>query len=142
MSAIVPHRLTCFLIIDDVKAIRAQMKRNLKKHGFGGKMFEAEDGDEAIETLEKYKDHRDAPEFIICDIEMPKLNGIEVLKWIRTDSFYNKVPFLMVTTLGEVDNICEAVESGTDEYIVKPWDMETLLERINRCWKKRSEVNL
>jgi two-component system chemotaxis response regulator CheY len=132
----IPPRLTSYLIADDLDSIRTQMKRNLKKLGFEGKKFEAVDGKEAIDILEKYKDHRDAIEFIICDFEMPKSTGIDVLNWVRQNEFYKNTPFLMVTTKSEVDNICEAVEGGTDEYIIKPWDLETLLKRIETCWNK------
>ena len=131
-----PQRMTTFLLIDDQEGIRSQMRRNLKKVGFEGKKFQAENGKQAIEVMEKNREHRDEIEFIICDIDMPDMNGIEFLKWTRSDEYYSKIPFLMVTTLSEVDNICEAIEAGADEYIVKPWDNETLHERILTCWKK------
>ncbi|MBT7608437.1 MAG: response regulator [Bacteriovoracaceae bacterium] len=135
-----PPRLTNILIIDDVESVRLEMRRNLKKIGLEGKRFQAENGKEAISFLEKYKDHRDAPEFIVCDIEMPEANGLEVLNWVRSDSFYKKTPFLMVTTIDQIDIICEAVNLGSDEYIVKPWDLDTLKQRVAHCWNKYKQV--
>jgi two-component system, chemotaxis family, chemotaxis protein CheY len=131
-----PQRMTTFLVIDDMENIRAQMRRNLKKLGYEGKRIQAENGVQAIEIMQEFRDHRDEVEFIICDIDMPEMNGIEFLKWTRKDDYYSKIPFLMVTTLSEVDNICEAIEAGADEYIVKPWTLEMLQERILTCWQK------
>ena len=136
-----PPRLTNILIIDDIESVRLQMRRNLKKIGLEGKRFQACDGKEAVDFLEKYKDHRDQPELIICDIEMPEMNGLEVLDWVRSDDLYKNTPFLMVTTRSEMDTICQAVEMGTDEYIIKPWDLDTLKERVAHCWNKYKRPN-
>ena len=67
---------------------------------------------------------------LLSDINMPGMNGLEVLKEIRADSRYGKVPVMMVTTESERANIVKAVQAGADNYLAKPFASEDLVTRI------------
>lgn len=72
------------------------------------------DGFESLEILKKYK-----PDFILLDIVMPKMDGFEVLKYIKKDSELKKIPVLMLTNLGNKEDIDKAMSLGAESYIIK-----------------------
>jgi two-component system chemotaxis response regulator CheY len=118
------------LVVDDFPTMRRIVKTLLKQNGFSN-FIEAEDGEEAYETLKKNPDI----EFIVSDWNMPKMTGIELLKTVRADPKFKHLPFLMVTAEAEKENIIEAVKSGVSNYVVKPFTGQTLAEKLAKIFK-------
>lgn len=115
------------LVVDDFPTMRRIVKTLLKQNGYSN-FVEAEDGEMAYKLLQQHGDF----EFIVSDWNMPKTTGLELLKMVRADPKFKHLPFLMVTAEAEKDNIIEAVKSGVNNYIVKPFTGQTLKEKLDR----------
>lgn len=116
------------LVVDDEPFMRSLIKRLLVELEIT-KAWEAADGDEA---LRKVKEVEGALDLIICDLEMPKMDGIEFVKRLRElTGFPNaSIPVLIVTGHSEVESVKEAVEAGIHGYLVKPVSKAALEKRI------------
>jgi two-component system, chemotaxis family, chemotaxis protein CheY len=118
------------LVIDDFSTMRRIIKNILKQLGYT-ELEEAEDGEHALSKL------REKPvQFIISDWNMPKMDGLELLKNIRNDSQLKEIPFLMVTAESEKENIMAAIGAGVSNYIVKPFTAEILKEKMDKVLEK------
>lgn len=120
------------LLVDDVGSMRSVIKSFL----IDGKyelVDEACDGAHALQLLERRK-----YAVVICDLEMPKVNGIELLKKIREAKKMRHVQFIMVTTHNEENKIKEAINAGVDDYIAKPFQALSLLSKVEKAFEKRS----
>ncbi len=117
------------LIVDDFATMRRILKNILKQLGFKN-LLEADDGTTAMETLEK-----NDIELIISDWNMPKMTGLELLKWVRANKKYAKTPFLMVTAEAQKQNVIEAVQAGVSNYVVKPFTAEAISEKLKKILK-------
>lgn len=114
-----------FLVIDDMPAIRRMLRQMLLLLGVTGRIGEASDGVEAWDIL------KDIPhDVIICDINMPRMNGLELLRVMRSSRRYDTTPFLMIT--GEVSEeiVAVAAESEVDSYLLKPFQIAALENRL------------
>ena len=116
------------LVVDDFASMRNIIKGLLNQIGFQN-IEEAKDGSTALEKLKIGKF-----DLVICDWNMPKVPGIEVLKAIRNDPRLKDLPFLMVTAEAKKDNVMEAVKAGVNQYIVKPFTAETLKKKIEKIF--------
>jgi len=116
------------LVVDDIATMR-RIVRNILKHLGYNNVFEADDGTSAVEILKKEK-----IQFIISDWIMPQMPGIELLKTVRGTEEWKSIPFLMVTAAGQKENILEAVKLKVNNYIVKPFTHEVLMEKINKIF--------
>ncbi|MFP3866890.1 MAG: response regulator [Desulfobacteraceae bacterium] len=114
-----------FLVVDDMPAIREMLRHMLVQLGVQGVIAEAGDGLEAIDKLKET--HLD---FIICDINMPRLNGIELHQWVRSSREFQNIPFLMITGEVSEETVAAAVKSGLDGYLLKPFHLTSLKNRI------------
>ena len=114
------------LVVDDFSTMRRIIKGALKKAGFSN-IIEAEDGKIALKELQKQKIG-----LIFSDWNMPNMNGLELLKAVRSDEKLKDIPFILVTAEGQKDNVMEAIKSGVSNYIVKPFTTETLKEKIEK----------
>lgn len=112
------------LVVDDFPTQRKLIKRTLFDLGFEN-VAEAVDGVDALEKL-KAEDF----ELIICDWNMPRMMGIELLRIVRADGRLNKLPFLMVTAEARKENIIEAAKAGVSNYIAKPFTLESFQEKM------------
>ncbi len=117
------------LIVDDFATMRRILKNILKQIGFKN-ILEADDGTTAVEVLEKIDVN-----LIISDWNMPKMTGLELLKHVRADAQYKKVPFLMVTAEAQKQNVIEAVQAGVSNYVVKPFTAEAISEKLAKILK-------
>ncbi len=114
------------LIVDDSSTMRMLVKRTLRMAGFTDlKLVEAENGIEALEVVAS-----ESPNLVLCDWNMPEMTGIELLREIRDDISLKEVPMLMVTTEAKKESIVAAVEAGVNNYIVKPFNAETLRTKM------------
>jgi two-component system chemotaxis response regulator CheY len=116
------------LVVDDFATMRRIVKGVLKQLGFSS-IVEAEDGSGALETLKKEK-----VGLIISDWNMPKMSGLDLLKWVRGHDEFKDMPFLMVTAEAQKENILEAVKAQVSNYIVKPFTAETMNEKIEKIF--------
>lgn len=117
------------LIIDDSKLVHSHLVPPLSNAGYV--VLEAFDGKEGLEMARSNK-----PELIICDIEMPIMNGFEVCSAIRNEPSISDTYIIMSSTLGSQSDIQKGFHSGVDEYITKPVVIGELLERINRHFRQ------
>jgi two-component system chemotaxis response regulator CheY len=117
------------LIVDDFPTMRKIVKSVLKQLGYQN-VAEAEDGQIALNMLK----HNPHIEFVVSDWNMPNMTGIELLKAVRADPKLKHLPFLMVTAEADKDNIVEAVKSGVNNYIVKPFNAATMKEKIEKIF--------
>jgi len=115
-------------VVDDFASMRNIIKGLLNQIGFQN-IEEAKDGSTALEKLKIGKF-----DLVICDWNMPKVPGIEVLKAVRNDPRLKDLPFLMVTAKAKKDNVMEAVKAGVNQYIVKPFTAETLQKKIEKIF--------
>jgi two-component system chemotaxis response regulator CheY len=100
----------------------------LKQLGFQ-RINEAQDGLDAWNMMQET-----AIDFVVTDWNMPKMNGMELLKTIRSDSKYSSIPVLMVTAEAEKENIVQAIQAGVSNYIVKPFTAEILKEKLEKIF--------
>ncbi len=113
------------ITIDDSSTMRRIIKNTLQRIGYGSDVLEAEDGKQALDVLSQNK-----VDLIITDWNMPNMDGLTFVKKIRSASEWNDVPIIMVTTEAAKEDILEALKSGVNNYIVKPFTPEVLKEKI------------
>ena len=113
-----------FLVVDDFSTMRRIVRGLLKEMGCD-KIEEAEDGSAALKALRTTKF-----DFVVCDINMPVMNGFEFLKAAKADDSLKNIPFLMVTAEARKEDIVLAAQSGAAGYIVKPFTKAILEEKI------------
>lgn len=119
------------LIVDDFSTMRRIVNNLLRDAGFG-RVYEAEDGVEALRKLE-----RESFQFIISDWNMPNMTGIELLQAVRRSPKLHGLPFLLITAEARKENIVEASQAGADGYIVKPFTSATLMQKIEGILKRK-----
>lgn len=120
------------LVVDDFPTMRKIVKSVLGQLGYKN-ITEAEDGQEALGMLKA----DDRFQFVVSDWNMPNMTGIELLKSVRADAKLKHLPFLMITAEAEKDNIVEAVKSGVNSYIVKPFNAGTMKEKLEKIFANR-----
>ena len=102
------------------------LSRILKQ--FGYEVDQAKDG---IEALGKVKMWSKPADLILLDWNMPGLSGVEVLREIRGDAAFQATRIVMVTSEGELERVAEALDSGADEYVMKPFTAEMLRDKLH-----------
>jgi two-component system chemotaxis response regulator CheY len=112
------------LVIDDSRAMRSMLARIVRELGY--EVVEAADGREALQKL------RDGlrPRFALVDWNMPKMNGLEFVESVRQSAQHGDVALMMVTTEIESAQVMRALEAGADEYLMKPFTREALIEKL------------
>lgn len=119
-----------FLIVDDFSTMRRIVRNLLKEIGYTN-AEEAEDGQAALSKLKNGKF-----EFVVSDINMPNMNGFELLTQIKSDAALKHLPVLMVTAEAKKEDIVTAAQAGASGYIVKPFTKATLEEKVNKIIAK------
>ncbi|MFT7486236.1 MAG: two-component system chemotaxis response regulator CheY [Candidatus Paceibacteria bacterium] len=112
------------LVIDDSKAMRTILKGILKNLGFN--VFEAGDGVEALEQMNSVDDIVLA----LVDWNMPNMNGFDFVKEVRSSPVFDSTKLMMVTTEAEMQRVIAAIEAGADEYLMKPFTRDAVLEKL------------
>ena len=121
-----------FLIVDDFSTMRRIVRGLLKEMGCPN-ADEAEDGVVALNMLKSGRF-----DFVVSDINMPNMNGFELLKAIKADDGLKHLPVLVVTAEARKEDIVLAAQSGAAGYIVKPFTKATLEEKVNKIVQKLS----
>lgn len=123
---------TRVLIVDDMMTMRKIVARSCKDIGFTD-ITEAADGLKAWEALS----NATTPfGLVISDWNMPNCTGLDLLKRVRADNRYAKVPFVLLTAESEGHQVAEAVKAGVDNYIVKPFTPELLKNKLADTHKR------
>lgn len=113
------------LVVDDSASVRQQVSLTLKQSGFN--VFEAEDGVTGAERI-----RQGGIDCVICDVNMPNMNGIEMLKVVKADPSNKDLPVVMLTTEGSKDLIVQAKQAGAKGWIVKPFKAELLIAAVEK----------
>jgi len=123
--------MTQILIIEDEEPIRRVMVRILSEESASYEITEAEDGKKGLSKLEK-----NSFDLVLCDIKMPKMDGIEVLQAAKAKGIY--VPFIMLTGHGNVETAVEAMKLGAYDFIAKPPDLNRLLTAVRHAIENKT----
>ena len=118
------------LIIEDEESIRRVLRKVLIEEDSSYNIIEAFDGDQAIEMVKKNK-----IDLILCDIKMPKKDGIEVLNFLIKD--YQEIPVIMISGHGDLETAVESMRLGAFDYISKPPDLNRLLNSVRGALKNK-----
>jgi len=113
------------LVVDDSRVIRRVAVDMLKDLGFA--VAEAEHGLAAVEFCRTR-----VPDFVLLDWNMPEMDGISCLRKLRAMALEPRPAVVMCTTESGMPKICEALEAGADEYIMKPYDRDVLLDKLEQ----------
>jgi two-component system chemotaxis response regulator CheY len=112
------------LIVDDSRPIRHIAARTLQELGF--ETADACDGKDALARL----DGGEAPDVALIDWNMPEMNGLELVQTMRKDARFSGTALIMVTTETEPEQMVRALNAGADEYLMKPFEKASLIEKL------------
>ncbi|MGZ5326010.1 MAG: response regulator transcription factor [Solirubrobacterales bacterium] len=115
------------LVVEDDEAIADVLRRSLRAEGHD--VRSAADGVEALSEAERF-----VPDLVVLDLGLPRLDGAEVCKRLRAES---DVPILILTARSETEDRVSGLDSGADDYIVKPFERQELLARIRALLRRR-----
>lgn len=118
------------LIVDDFSTMRRIVRNLLKEIGYAN-AEEAEDGQVALNMLRNGRF-----DFVVSDLNMPNMNGFELLRQIRADDKLKSLPVLLVTAEARKEDIVTAAQAGASGYIVKPFTKATLEEKFGKILQK------
>jgi DNA-binding response OmpR family regulator len=122
-----PDRAARVLVVEDDEDIAQVLQRSLRLEGYEVRI--AEDGETAIEAASSF-----VPDLVILDLGLPKLDGIEVAKHLRAT---DDVPILILTARDALESRVEGLDSGADDYLVKPFERQELLARLRALLRRR-----
>ena len=121
------------LVVEDDLDIRELISFNLQNEGH--QVFEAKDGEAGID-----KAREKLPDLILLDLMLPGIQGLDVCRVIKSDQETKETPIIMVTALGQEEDIEKGLETGADDYITKPFSIKVLIARVNAVLKRSIEV--
>ncbi len=123
------------LVVDDATFIRDLVKKGLRDHFPGIQIEEAINGRKAQQMLS-----RQPVDLILCDWEMPELSGLELLTWCREQDSLKIVPFIMVTSRGDKENVVQAIQAGVSDFIGKPFSNEQLITKVKKALHRAGKL--
>ena len=125
------------LVVDDATFIRDLVKKCLRNYFPGIHTEDAVNGRKAQAVLSK-----DTFDLILCDWEMPEMSGLELLAWCRSqDNYLKTVPFIMVTSRGDKENVVQAIQAGVSDFVGKPFTNEQLLSKAKKALAKVGKLD-
>mgnify|MGYP000866865165 CR=1 FL=1 len=122
------------LVVEDDKILRNNIIEFLESEGFS--TSSAMDGEDALSEIKDI-----TPDLILCDIMMPKMNGIELSDFLHKQESFNTVPFIFLTAKADPSDIRKGMNAGADDYIIKPFNFDDLLKSINKRLLKKEIFN-
>ena len=123
-SSTAPHTAHTLLVVEDEEMLRRVMKELLEREGF--RVFEAADGVAALEELDRH-----APDLMVLDLNLPRLDGYGVLSHLRARPATAKLPVIVLTAKGDEESEVRVFEFGATDYLTKPFRARALSARIN-----------
>ncbi|MXS17918.1 response regulator [Pseudomonas oryzihabitans] len=123
------------LVVDDAPFIRDLIKKGLRNLFPGLTVDEAADGRRAQTMLGKQRF-----DLILCDWEMPGMTGLELLSWFRAQPDHQGVPFIMVTSRGDKENVVQAIQAGVSDYMGKPFSNEQLAAKVKKALQRTGKL--
>ncbi len=125
------------LLVEDNPRDAELTIRALKKHNLAGRLFHVQDGAEALDFLRargKYEGRWRAtlPKVILLDLKLPKVNGLEVLRIVKSDPQLFTVPVVIVTSSAEDPDMDAAYELGANSYVIKPVQFDAFMEAMSK----------
>jgi len=126
---------TRILVADDMPTIRDLVKGQLKNMGFKT-ILEAADGEQAMQVLISNSQAGTPIQLVISDWNMPKMTGLEFLKQVRASTDWANLPFVLLTSESERDQVTEAILAGVSQYVVKPFAAKIFEEKLRGVWAK------
>ncbi len=114
------------LIVDDEVDITDTLSYMLQARNF--EVITANNGKDGLAKVKK-----EHPDLVILEITMPEMERYNVCNKLRQDSETKDIPVIMLTAKGETDAVIKSYESGANDYVVKPFNLSTLISRINNC---------
>ncbi|GFM50056.1 response regulator [Pseudomonas capsici] len=125
------------LVVDDATFIRDLVKKGLRNYFPGIHTEDAVNGRKAQALLV-----RETFDLILCDWEMPEMSGLELLAWCREqDNYLKTVPFIMVTSRGDKENVVQAIQAGVTDFVGKPFTNEQLLTKVKKALAKVGKLD-
>ncbi len=124
------------LVVDDASFIRDLVKKCLRNYFPGIKIEDAVNGKKAQAILA-----REAFDLVLCDWEMPEMSGLELLTWCRGQEALKSMPFVMVTSRGDKENVVQAIQAGVSGYVSKPFTNEQLLTKVKQALNKVGKLD-
>lgn len=112
------------LVVDDSAAMRAALRQILRR--LGHEVLEAANGREALACIEQ----KGKPQFILVDWSMPEMDGLDFIRAVRAQEQYRDLPIMMITVETEMSQIVRALEAGANEYVMKPFTKEMIVEKL------------
>jgi DNA-binding response OmpR family regulator len=123
------------LVVEDEPLSQDMLVRRLSSRGM--RVATASDGQECLDWLKS-----NVPDLILLDIQMPRMSGLEVLKRVREQFTHDALPIILVTALGENEDVVRGLEAGANDYVVKPINLPVLLARVGVCLRIKYDVAL
>ena len=124
------------LVVDDAAFIRDLVKKCLRNVFPGIRTEDAINGRKAQVLLAK-----EAFDLVLCDWEMPEMSGLELLTWCREQDHLKTMPFVMVTSRGDKENVVQAIQAGVSGYVSKPFTNEQLLTKVKQALNKVGKLD-
>ncbi|MGE8101646.1 response regulator [Pseudomonas fluorescens] len=124
------------LVVDDASFIRDLVKKCLRNYFPGIRTEDAVNGKKAQAMLAK-----EAFDLVLCDWEMPEMSGLELLTWCREQDNLKSMPFVMVTSRGDKENVVQAIQAGVSGYVSKPFTNEQLLTKVKQALNKVGKLD-
>ena len=118
------------LVVDDDPQVLRLMRVNLELEGYD--VVSAPDGEEALEAVVNER-----PDVVVCDVMMPGVDGLTVLRSLRANPQFSKIPFVVVSAKAQRSDVKAALDMGADKYITKPFDPQDLLDAVENLLNGR-----
>ena len=122
--------MSCIYVVDDEQDLTWSLEKSLRYDGH--EVVTASDGVEALQLM-----HRRCPDLAVVDVMMPKMDGIELCRHMRSDPTLSTVPVLLLTVKEAIADKVEGFEAGCDDYLTKPFDLRELKTRIEVLLRRR-----
>lgn len=122
------------LVVDDSSTSREILKGMLKKLGFS-RFVECMDGEKSVETLIDCEARGEPVDLIISDIRMPRMDGLQLLNFVRKAYTRPNVPVILVTAEGEKKTVIEAIKAGATSYLLKPFTPDDVKSCLEKTWR-------
>jgi CheY-like chemotaxis protein len=123
------------LLVEDDDGHARLLEKNLRRNGVVNRLVRVTDGQEAVDYVSRTGSYEDSmrypfPSVVLLDVRMPRLDGFEVLAYLKSDPQLMRIPVIMLTSTDNQNEINRAYEMGANGYVVKPVGIESFIDRV------------